>query len=292
MLGITPGTNFPVVRKLGDPADTNTNYVLAVVRNSASGDTLKSIRLTDQGGQRFTGFYAVGSAEDFYIDITTTVYTDSNYTVKSDVYTEENDTYQVKTSWGLQFQNSGAIGGGTDINYKKIESLIKDGLKTLKFLTVADIDPLISSIKSELLNSFNTKHADLGFTLESIFDKLKDIEMPETTDITPLSKAIAEIRTLINSFKDKKIPTDEILQILTDHLSAVRTNITTAQNHIAGTIDELKKGIDKQIEENVLLKDKKLQEIKKSVDSIIETPITPEIKKPKRDISHLLTPKL
>ena len=124
MLQLNPQSQFPVVRQLADSSDTGTYYVQAVCTNSLTGTVLQTINLTGGSGQRFTGTFNVppdGSGNGLYIDITTTVYSDSGYTTKSEVYGSESNTYVVQQRYNHVFG-----GGGGEISYDKIRAIIKD----------------------------------------------------------------------------------------------------------------------------------------------------------------------
>ena len=126
-MNVNPQSTLRLVRQLSDPTDTGTYYVQAVVRNSATGATIATVNLTDEGSQRFSGSTTTppdGSGNGLYIDVTTTVYTDNGYTTKSTNYGIEANTYFVHQQWN----HAAGLGGGLEVNYDKIRRLIKEEL--------------------------------------------------------------------------------------------------------------------------------------------------------------------
>lgn len=209
MLQLSPQTNFPVIRKLGDPADTATYYVRAIVRNSASGATIQTINLTDGGSQRFTGNFNVprdSSGTGMYVDITTSVYTDSGYTAKSDAYSEENETYLVAERWGPQFGHGGS--GGGDISYGKIGEIFNEIL--LKYLKgIIDLQVKIyESVEIIKAKDFpEIKTTDLSPVLEAIrlvAQGVEGIDFPEIPAFPTIPEPIdhrEELKALFDQFK-------------------------------------------------------------------------------------------
>lgn len=181
MIHITPHGSFPVVRQLEDVEDTTTYYVRAVVRDSETGDILKTIDLVDNGDQRFTKNYSVpADASGFgrYIDITTTVYSDSGYTTRAG-FSDENETYLIKEDTKL----GGGVGAGETVSYPEIRKIIKQELKKLEMPEPAKVEDLRPALKS------------MGDTLRNDIQKSVDsIKIPE--QVKPnLDKVTNDIRT-------------------------------------------------------------------------------------------------
>ena len=200
MLQINPGTRFPIVRKLGDPTDVGTNYVRAVVRNSLTGDILKTIDLSDQGGQRFLGYYNAPAYEEVYFDITTTVYTDSGYTTKSDVYSEENSQYLGATRWSLALAIPNGEAKGVKVDYDRIKKLLKEGIKE----EIKETKPYNDEVVVQKLSN-----------LQSSIDGL-EIPQPEKVDFSPILEKIDKINSGIiahidNIEKPEPVKFDSVL---------------------------------------------------------------------------------
>lgn len=144
---LKPREYFTIARGLTDHTDSNTYYVRAVIRNARTDELLDTVNLTDQGNRRFSYPWQVPadtSGEGFYILITTTVYSDSGYTSKSDLYREEFSTYLVADRMN---PNLGVGGGGADIDYKKVRKIIEEELKKLKLPEQVDLAPVLEAVK-------------------------------------------------------------------------------------------------------------------------------------------------
>src|ERR1700674_2240241 len=99
MLQLEPLEQFPIVRGL-ETTDGNTNYVQAVIRNAVTDAVIGTVNLLDKGDhQRYAANWPVtqdGSGLGLYIIITTSVYTDSGYSVKSSNFGDKFETYIVQ----------------------------------------------------------------------------------------------------------------------------------------------------------------------------------------------------
>src|SRR5437879_3576262 len=126
MAQLYPQEEFVIARGLEDHTDSSTHYVQAVVRNVKTDTLIDTVQLTDQGNRRFSKKWQVPADPTglgFWILITSTVYTDSNYTTKDANYGERFEEHFIEA----RQHNHG--GGGSDIDYKKIEKLMQDQLK-------------------------------------------------------------------------------------------------------------------------------------------------------------------
>lgn len=181
-MNILPQSTLRIVRQLTDPQDTGTNYVRAVIKNSATGDTLATVDLTDAGTQRFTGSYQTppdASGLGYYIDITTTVYTDSGYTSKNLNYAIETNTYHV-------YQEVTHFGGGADIDYKKIRQIIKEEITAQEQPTI----PTPRDMTPEMLGMERR-------IKDALTDAVGSIRIPE--QVKPdLQSVVAQIRSTID----------------------------------------------------------------------------------------------
>lgn len=149
-MNILPQSTLRIVRQLSDPSDSDTYYVQAVVKNSATSAVLATVNLTDEGSQRFTGSYFTApdaSGNGYYIDVTTTVYTDSGYTTLSANYSRDTFTYHV-------FQEQMHFGGGgAEVNYDKIRKLIKEELAAQEKMEIPeqrDITPEMLAVERRI----------------------------------------------------------------------------------------------------------------------------------------------
>lgn len=216
---IRPNAPLPIVYVISDPSDSATYYVRSVIRNSATGSIIQvsganfvNLTVSASNSRRFSK--TIQSPQDssgvgFYIDVTTTVYTDSGYTTVSPVYQEENVKYLVLEPWttGLGLGGGGWTGEkAASIDYEKIKALILEvftNLPTTDLPEPIDIAPLLFYIKEckRILEAFKIpepKEVDLTSHTQSIKDlayALKNFKIPEykEPDFTPLHEAIKEI---------------------------------------------------------------------------------------------------
>lgn len=254
-----------IIRKLGDHTDSTTYYVRAVVRNSISGAIITTINLTNAGDRRFYKLYEVPadvSGQGFYIDIETSVYSDSGYTTKASGYSDELEQYLV-----FNRVNSGGGGGGVDVDYPKIQKMLNTAIKSIPEVKIESLEPLKK-------------------TLEAIKTEIEAIEMPEMEkmDHTPVLKAIADTqKTIIKAIDDKEVTPK------TD-LSELETNILTKIEDKEPNLEEVMEKMEeiKQIISDFIADDQtregakeKLFEIKKALSPIFENELLS--KAPKND---------
>lgn len=234
MLSIRPGSTFPIVRQIADPTDSATYYVRAVVRDSVTGDTLATVNLTDQGNQRFTYNYTApsdGSGLGRYIDVTTTVYSDSGYTTRTGIYADESQTYMVK-------ENEVHLGGGgsVDVDYKKIRTIVKELLdeqeddteevETPEAPEQEDLKPVLSALETRILSAIGgikipqPERVDLAPVTDKVDESINTIlmavdskEVTPETDLTPVLNEIQAlpVQELLTMFEQVK----EMMQTLT-----------------------------------------------------------------------------
>lgn len=209
-----------MVRQLTDPYDTGTNYVQAVIRNSTSGDIVATVNLTDEDAQRFTGAYTTPpdiSGMGYYLDVTTTVYSDDAYTTKNTNYAIEAHTYFIHE------QKVHLGGGGGDVNYEKIRKIVKeilDGQEKPTMPTIKDLTPEIKAMEQRIKDSVSSAVSGIRFPeqvrpdLDGVVERISSTvenatnavlmaveqkEVTPETDLTPVTQAI------------EALPNDEIL---------------------------------------------------------------------------------
>lgn len=183
---LRPQQTYTIVRQIEDHRDTATYYVRAVVRRSLDDTTLATINLTDKGGQRFKEDWLVAQDSTglgFDVDITTSVYTDSGYTTKSENYGDKIENHRVET---LQ-TNFG--GGGSDISYQKVREIIREELEK-KEIPTADLSG-IEKLAQTILQNVSTM-PEYTEDLLDIKQALSGIPK-EQVDISPLIKSIEKM---------------------------------------------------------------------------------------------------
>ncbi len=203
---LIPSRTFTIVRQLNNPAITDTFYVRAVLRNAYSDTILDTLNLTDKGGQRFKKDWIVPPDPlglGMYVSIVTSVYTDSGYTTKSDIYGDEEETYLLAN---LPRQATG--GGGVD--YRAMRSMMAEEIAKIPKVEIPDVpeqkEPVmrwgevmnaLDEVKS-LLQAIPTKQADLSPIVSKIEQAMQAIEAKEvtpSTDLSPVLSAINETKS-------------------------------------------------------------------------------------------------
>lgn len=244
MIQLQPKEFFTVVRQIADPTDETTYYVRAVIRKSSDDSILATLDLTDNGSQRFTGDWQVvedSSNEGFLIDITTTVYTDSGYTTKSENYTIENNTYLVQQRWN-SFLGGGGGGGGLDITKNQLKEIIKGEIEKIKMPEMKETD--LSNISKDLefiVKSFKelkipepekVDYTSIFKTLnrvsEEIKTKIDNIPAPEKLDLNPIIEANREENNKLA--KDLKVMADYLINMFKGNSKRVEDFIKEANN--------------------------------------------------------------
>jgi hypothetical protein len=246
MQTLSPQTILPLVYLIQDHTDVNTYYVRAVVKDSRTGTVLKTIDLTDNGDRRFTGLYSVPAAEDQYIDIKTTVYSDSGYTTIAQDKYEEITQYLVKTQWGLQF---GGAGGGVrmSVDYEKIKKMIDDAVSGIEKVEKIDLTPIFSKLETlqlcvndiEMPNMADAKPDPVNLSpiiskldilsqkVEKIIDK-PDIEIPEAEkfDYEKILIVLSDMKTsILDSIKNVEDNTAQRKANISDVVPKIRTSM-------------------------------------------------------------------
>ncbi|MBM3708156.1 MAG: hypothetical protein FJW69_07445 [Actinobacteria bacterium] len=262
MLQLQPLETFTIARQLGDPLDSTTYYVRAVIRNAKTDAVIATLGLDNKGSGRFRKDWQVvqdSTGQGLYITITTTVYIDAGYTTSSPNHFVEEQTYliQARPRWNLG-------GGGTSIDYERIRKMINDAIKGIaipetdtsplvKMLaklqdSLADLEEAISGI--EMNPRVEIKESDLGPIRRSVEEQgervLKGIRDLPVTDLRPVTILLRSVVEKIDklasgiealseiggfSKKDK----DEMREMLTQVIRAV-SQIPTALFERGGEI--------------------------------------------------------
>lgn len=241
---IQPQINYPISRLLPDLFDSVTYYVQAVVRNATTNAVLATIPLASQGNRIYASLWrtpADTSGQGLYITITSTAYTDAGFTMQSTKYAAASDTFMIYDqfhlvqSLGMQINALASV----DIDYKKIESLLRAVLKKeIKIPTYEQIDhtKAIAGIYTHLLE------------LKTIAGAIK---MPEPTEITPtdLSPVLAAFtgihEHIEKRFDNMEKPDKVDLGPLSDQIGALDFN--TPVTAAIGIMERLIKGLESSV---------------------------------------------
>lgn len=217
---LNPREAFTIVRQIEDHTDSTTYYVRAVVRNAKTDALLATVDLVDQGNRRFSNQYLVPvdvSGQGFWISILTSVYTDSGYTTKSPNYGDKMETYLVQDRFNA---NLGGVGGGPDIDYKKIKKLITDAMSEMQ-----PHEPKVVTITKEVVKEVRVP-------------EVKIVETQTVQDLSPILKAIKQVGQKVD---DKEIPEPPEFdpQPILDTLGAMKEQITEATKATFKKIDSI-----------------------------------------------------
>lgn len=195
--------NFTVVRQIANHTDSTTYYVRAVIRNAYTDVILATLDLEDKGDQRFKKDWKVPndpSGEGFYVSIVTSVYSDSNYTTKSENYGDEENTYLVEDR---VLAGRGAGGGGADsrtvrrILKEELENFAPEPVKLPSFPkdrtdeVLKQIKELAVSLKPE-----KPEKVDLFPIQSALLELYRAIDKKEVTPATDLAPVLAAVRAL------------------------------------------------------------------------------------------------
>ncbi len=205
MLQIRPQEPFPIVYLLTDPSDTGTYYVQTVLRESGTGKLISTTKLTVTAGnsRRFTGLIQAPtdpSGQGYWIDATTTVYTDSGYTTVATNYAEQLDRHLIAERWSMAL----AVGGGAHsyVDYDKIGELVKGKLDLLPAPEKAapiDLTYLTNLLEqlSDFMHAFKIpepEKLDLVPHVDKIISVLQDgFRAIPKPDLAPILKKIDDI---------------------------------------------------------------------------------------------------
>lgn len=273
MIQIQPQEQFPIVRKLGIPNDSNTYYVRAVLRNSITGviiqvNGLNYVNLTDTGSQRFAKTISAPtdpSGNGLYVDITTSVYTDSGYTTLAfDTYSDELSSYLIQQRWNMALGMGG--GGGEGISYKKIREIVKEEVSKIEEVDLSGVKGAIVAVAEQITKLPKPEKLDLSPVLKKI-------------DFTPI---IERLKLIIGMFEP--LARKEGVQSAQDELQ----NILAALSNITHVIDQKLESMKESVGTQV----KDLANISTTIKKqIAETKFNIEFKPAGQEVSSPYVPK-
>ncbi len=235
--------HFTVVRQIADHTDVTTYYVRAVIRNAYTDEIIDTLDLENKGSQRFKKNWRVPadpSEEGFYISIVTSVYTDSDYTTKSELYGDEEQTYLVEKKQISRGGGGGLI--GRDVRDILVEELEKFAEKNKP----KEQKPIIIPKQKQYDDQFKS----LNKVIADLEKKLK----PEKVDIAPILKALAGLEKLIEAIEIPKLDLSPVLDAIKDQLDTKETSmddlkeiVEEVAKNIIGQIKKSNKDISTQI---------------------------------------------
>jgi len=255
---LQPNEKFILYRGIEDHTDTNTYYVQAVIKNALTKVVLDTVNLTDNGDKTFSKEWDVPadvSGQGFYITIAYSVYTDSGYTTKSEIYADKFEEHLVQTRYNF---NLG--GGGSGIDYKKVRKIIQEELGNVKIpeFKETDLTGIFNSLvvlKSmiESISIPEPEKIDLVPVLQAIKNiKIPEPIIPEKVDLQPIIEEIQKNRPEVEKVKElteellnsiRKFYTEDFDKIRDD----VKESIKLSQPFIRLEMPEKKQDIKKRI---------------------------------------------
>ena len=180
---LQPDENYPITYGIPDHTDSDTHYIQAVIRNSATDAVIATVNLADQGdGHRFKYNWHVvpdQTGMGFWITIVTSVYTDSGYTSKNTNYGDKYEEHLIQ-------RRQNPVIDIPDVDYKRIEKSV-----------AAQIAAAFGKLP-EPLNPDKLPKVDLRPVLDAIFAIHSDVrripaQQPEPTDLSPLMGKLEEV---------------------------------------------------------------------------------------------------
>ena len=227
MMTLNPSEDFPIVRVLQDHTDTGTNYVQCIIRDATTDAIVDTVNLDDLGDRRFKKVWKViwdnSFARGRYLLFTTTVYSDSGYTVKNPIYSEVGDTYLVQE----RFNNHAQFGGGGEsidyaTLYKEVRKIIKEEMKGIEIpkIEMPDMKPHTKEIMAKM--------QEIEKKVDTI--EMPEMEKPEKIDLTPLdNKMDAVMKETIKEIKAlpkfKETDLTPVIQTIIKEVKALKEDI-------------------------------------------------------------------
>lgn len=237
-----PREQYTITRQLANPYIEDTFYVRAVIRNAKTDVVLDTLDLVDNGSQRFTKPWTVPadvSGQGFYVSIVTSVYTDSGYTTKSELYGDEQQTFLIQERY--VFNPNYPV--GPDIDYKRIKKMIDDAVKAV---------------------------VDKNQTI--VVEKIREVKIPETIvvekikeiDLSPVMDAIKVVGKKVDDKPVTEIPEQEKIDLspIAKQISSLEKSVKDSSEKITKKIDTLKV----KVEIKGIAMDAKTQSDDKEVD--------------------------
>jgi hypothetical protein len=265
---IQPREYFPITRLLIDPLDAATYYLRAVIKNAKTGATIDTVSLAQISGRYYGVTWQVpadSSGRGIFILVTVEVYTDAGFTTRAEGYYDEAEMYFIYDRFnfvqGLATQISALAGDGIDIDYKKIDTILrkalKDGVKFPDFPTPekTDLNPVLKLLEKveAAVAKIPTNHPDKEeINLTPILDSLERVhnelsgkigQIPTehpSVDHTPVLQAVDGIKEVLsaNGSLDQLLKLPEIIGQLADKVQEAMPGVSTQLEDIGGKLKD------------------------------------------------------
>ena len=247
MLQLNPLENFTIFRQIGDHTDTSRDdyYVRATIRNSFTAEKIAEVNLTNKTNGEYYGNWtapADNTVDGFWICITTSVYTDSGYTTKSNKYADVADTYLI----GQRAKRTGAGGGGVYVDYDRIKKMIKDEIAAIKIPKAPKIP---KTDFTEILGLLEALSKDFNTMYKKLDNPAIKIPKPEKLDYERIQK--------------------ENKSALADLYANIFTSLEAIEAKIIQQVQDAKESLEKKdISINVALNKEDLTDVSQEFDTI------------------------
>ena len=213
MQTLNPAETFPIVRIISNHLDTNTYYVRAVVKDATNEAVLATIDLADKGGLYYRTNWKVvwdnTMSRGRFLTITTSIYTDSGYTTKSNSYGDEIATYLVQERWD-PLKHGGGFGSSSGITSSDVRKIIKEELGNIKKPKDLDTKNLITDITKSVIGSLpdvkdypvvdlTGMETGIRKAIQDIDSVSKDVKARPKFEKTNISELVSEVTKLITA---------------------------------------------------------------------------------------------
>ena len=223
---LQPQQNFTIARKLANHTDATSYYVQAIVRNALTDEVLATLNLVKKiNEQRYTKDWLVPadpSGFGLQVTVETSVYTDSDYTLKSENNADEIDDHIIRDDISKK-HGGGGFRGYTGPDTSDIRRIMREEIEKIPKV---EIPPFPTPEKVEL------RWTDV---LEAIKDVRSAIKEPQAVDMTPVLSAISQVEQAIAS-KEVTPPTD--LAPLMEKIGALSEESKSHKEEMDGKHDD------------------------------------------------------
>lgn len=233
---LQPQVDFPISRQIANHLDVNIYYVQAKVYD-ADGTLIATVNLTDKGGQRFQKRWRVPadkSGQGAYISIVTSVYTDSNYSTKSNNYGDEENTYLIFNRVTPAIKGGGGSG---NVSLSEIRRVIADELDSRE----KEEDEMEDEEEKEVIDipRYDTNFEALADSLSSLSTALAKVPT-EKFDQTHLLEGI---QNLANAIDEKEVTPETDLDPIMEELQAFSTYLESISDKITSELTSFKEEV-------------------------------------------------
>lgn len=225
---LRPREYFTIARGIEDHQDNAAYYVRAVVRNGRTDALIETVDLTNQGdNHRYSYPWQVPAdpqGEGFYIIITTSVYTDSGYTSKSELYGDKYDTYLVQERMNPLL---GMGGGGADVDYKKVRKIVEEV-----------VSGAVQSLpKPEKVDISPTDLSEVMQGIVSLGQSIQNIRIPEQEKVD-FSQILSKLDEVIRVCSEKEFLNDH-LEKLGEVIEQMKQTLSEREDGLSSVGDRM-----------------------------------------------------